>query len=305
MFHLDKALDDYDLRIKLQKFRRNFLRITADNQYPPERQQFLYQWCLRGQIDWNVARQFVAPEAMALFQRIAQRYVENGRLSAAEVAELQLLQRRLGLTNDQTALGRIYELIERKLKDLVIERAAYLGSQPAYESLRAIIQSYQLPEEQQRRLTTELDRQAQLARLTAGNLPTIAAPVTLYRDEACHLSLKVSCVLPKTAASRSGNALLIVTSERLILLSPGGGTSDRWDHITHIRFVPPLCITWESSSNDVTVFLREDQDPQYVATLISSASRKYHPNAPEAVRPPKRLIYLSFAQSNGNMRGCK
>jgi hypothetical protein len=289
MFNLDKALDNYDLQVKLEKFRRNFLRITADNQYPPERQQFLYQWCLRGQIDWNTARQFVAPEAIALFQRVTQRCVDDNRLSAGEVAELQLLQRRLGLTADQTALGRIYELVERKLKDLVLERAAYLGSLPAYESLRAIILSYQLPEEQQQRLTSDLDRQAQLARLTAGNLPTIAPPVTLYRDEACHFSLKVACVLPKTAASRSGSALLIVTSERLILLSPGGGTSDRWEQITHIRFVPPLNIKWESSNNEVVVFLREDQDAQYVATLIVSASRKYHPNAPEAVRAPKRL----------------
>ncbi len=55
----------------LLKFRQAFKQLTKDGQFPPERQQRLYQWCQAALLDWDEARRFIRPEATAFLRQYA------------------------------------------------------------------------------------------------------------------------------------------------------------------------------------------------------------------------------------------
>jgi hypothetical protein len=91
--HPDKAH-----RKKLEKCRESFRILVADGQYPPDRQQRLFQACQSAGIDWNEARQFIQPEAEAFYERVVARFSPAEMLVPATIEELQRLRRRLGLS---------------------------------------------------------------------------------------------------------------------------------------------------------------------------------------------------------------
>lgn len=59
---------DYKERC-LIAFRDAFVRLTADDTFPMERQNRLMAWCSKVGLDWNEARQFVYPQASAFYKR--------------------------------------------------------------------------------------------------------------------------------------------------------------------------------------------------------------------------------------------
>ena len=116
-------------RKQLDQFRANFLHLISDGAYPPHRQQRLFQWCKKAGLDWDEARRYVADDAAQFLQHVVEQVIADGKLTADEVVGLQKLHKRLGLTESHTwPLTRLYDLIERKIETLIIERAAYLSS---------------------------------------------------------------------------------------------------------------------------------------------------------------------------------
>ncbi|HEU4326506.1 MAG TPA: restriction endonuclease [Roseiflexaceae bacterium] len=90
-------------RRRLAAFRKEFLRLTGDGQFTPERQQQLFQAARQQGLDWAEARRSVAPEAQALFARNAQPLLVRGALPADGRAALDKLQQRLALTDEEAA----------------------------------------------------------------------------------------------------------------------------------------------------------------------------------------------------------
>lgn len=88
---------------KLERFRESFVILTQDGQYPPERQNRLYQATIQAGLDWNEARQFVRPDAAAFFQRHMTAVLAQGDLTPEAINELNRLRRRLGLDATATA----------------------------------------------------------------------------------------------------------------------------------------------------------------------------------------------------------
>ncbi|MGB9753569.1 hypothetical protein [Roseiflexus castenholzii] len=113
----------------LHAFRTNFLFLISDGAYPPHRQQRLYRWCQKVGLDWAHARAHVAPEATTFLQSVIQRSVNDGAIAPEEMQNLQRLRRRLGLPEDVEPMTRLYDLVERKIEHLLVERAAYLSEE--------------------------------------------------------------------------------------------------------------------------------------------------------------------------------
>ncbi|GAB4212121.1 MAG: hypothetical protein OHK0022_47490 [Roseiflexaceae bacterium] len=90
-------------RQKLAAFRKEFLRLTGDGQFTPERQQQLYQSAHQQGLEWAEARRSVAREAQALFARNVQPLLVRGALPADGRATLDKLQQRLALTDEEAA----------------------------------------------------------------------------------------------------------------------------------------------------------------------------------------------------------
>lgn len=84
-------------RRQLESFRRAFRRLTADGTFPSERQNRLFLACQKVDLDWDEARRFVQPEAQAIYHRCASQITVGRALTAEDFAELQRLQKRLGL----------------------------------------------------------------------------------------------------------------------------------------------------------------------------------------------------------------
>ncbi|HEU4323301.1 MAG TPA: restriction endonuclease [Roseiflexaceae bacterium] len=88
-------------RPKLEAFRKQFLKLTSDGQYTPERQHQLYQLAQQQGLEWGEARRFVVPEAQALLARTARPLLVRGALTEDGRTQLDQLQRRLGLRDEE------------------------------------------------------------------------------------------------------------------------------------------------------------------------------------------------------------
>lgn len=286
---------------KLDQFRENFRFLISDGAYPPHRQQRLFQWCQKNDLDWNAARQYVAPEAVRFLRRVIRRVAADGRLTPEEIAQLLGLQRRLALTDEQaTPIHELYDLVERKIDALLIERAAYLSSPALIDLLKREIAAYQLPAERTTRLYQSLERQHELAKLMAGMLPVVRPGVELYHDEVCNLDIVATYTPQDAPADAAIHGRLVATNERLMLLSPAGGLLIRWPQIhtilptcdaVTILMLPRGPLQPEQRGHvqmlgSGTVFC---DDPQYVATLLGAARRIYTTPPPEPLRPGRRL----------------
>ncbi len=291
---------DRDLQ-KLERFRHNFLFLISDGAYPPHRQQRLFQWCQKAELDWDTARNYIYQDALDFFKSVIKRVVADGTLTPDELHGLRSLQRRLGLGAAKLGpMERLYDLVERKIEDKLIERAAYLSSPALIDMLKGEIQAYQLPTERATHLYQVLDRQHELARLMAGHLPVVRPGVELYSSEVCHLDVVASYTPQDAPAHETVHGRLVATNERLMLLSPAGGMLIRWPQIHAL--VP--------QADSVTILTRSDvsrpseqrghvqmlgsgtvfcDDPQYIATLLSAAWRTYTSRPPQPLRPDKRL----------------
>lgn len=286
---------------KLEQFRKNFLFLISDGAYPPHRQQRLFQWCQKAGLNWDTARNYIYQDALDFFKRVIARVVADGKISYEELHGLHTLQRRLGLGAAKLGpIERLYDLVEHKIEDKLIERAAYLSSPALIEALKSEIAAYDLPAERTQRLYRLLERQHQLAALMAGMLPVVRPGVELYTAEVCHLDLVVTFTPRGASAHGTISGRLVATNERLLLLSPTGGMVIHWPDIR--MFIP--------TGNAVTILTTPDSpiqpaqrghvmrlgsgtvfcdDPQYVATLLGAARRIYTTPAPQPLRPNKRL----------------
>jgi hypothetical protein len=278
---------DKEKSLKLERFRRSFQILTADGRYPPERQNRLFQACKKAGLDWNEARQFVIPESLAFMHDMINRVVSDRQITGQEIANLRQLQRRLGLGDEQAwpVLDRLYEMVERKLEAVIIDRAAYLSSPALITILTDNITSYGLSSEREVRLLKTLSRQHDLAKLMAGNLPITTSSVDLYRDEICHLDKSATMLLYNMAARFVANGRLVVTNQRMLLLSPQGGFASSWSQIRNVR--PDGTIISIESDTRTDHILTEDT--QYVATLLAAARNKYAPAATPIPVSNKRL----------------
>lgn len=273
---------------KLEKFRQSFLLLTADGSYPPDRQNRLFHACQRAGLDWQEARRSIAPEALAFLRGMVRRVAADGQLTALEVANLRRLQRRLGLSDEQAARGleRVYDLVERTIEALILERAAYLSAPALISLLADEIKAYELPAERENRLVQHLERQHQLAKLMAGELPIVRPTVDLYPDEVCHLDMLTPLLINQQAARFTTSGRLVATSIRLMLLSKRGGFAARWADVQNIT-PDEMCITIEVGEKKAFILAA---DMQYIATLLAAVRRKYNPApAPTPRLPNKRL----------------
>jgi hypothetical protein len=291
---------DPDLQ-NLERFRQNFLFLIADGAYPPHRQQRLFLWCQKAELDWNRARSYVYQDALAFFKRVIERVVADGKITPTEIHGLRSLQRRLGLGPAPLGLvERLSDLVERKIEETLIERAAYLSAPPLIDILKREIAAYDLPTERTDRLYRVLDRQHELAKLMAGMLPVVRPGVELYHDEVCHLDIVATYTPEDAPVDAAIHGRLVATNERLMLLSPAGGMLIRWPQIQAILPQPDSVTILTTARGPLrpeqrghvqmlgsgTVFC---DDPQYVATLLGAARRVYTTLPPEPLRPNKRL----------------
>lgn len=276
-----------ELKRKLEMFRANFRYLTSDGAYPPQRQQRLFQWCQKTGLDWNLARAYVATDAAALFERTVRQAIADKRISADEISTLQQLGRRLALDEHYTRpLELLYDLVERKIGELLMERAAYLGSEPAVHSLRAEICAYHLPEHRQRSLLARLNYQHELAKLLAGTLPTVTPRFTLDTGEVCHFEGEVRFVEAQQPKIYAGDGWLVVTSHRVMVLAKVGGFSAIWRESLGFQYTSADLLTLMLPSRVVALFC---PNAQYVCTLLLGAKRRYQPSQQQPKRPGKRL----------------
>jgi hypothetical protein len=272
---------------KLEKFRQSFRILTSDGQYPPERQQRLFQACKKVGLDWDEARKHIVPDAIAFLKRVITAAAKDGKLTAEEVAEIRRLQKRLLLTPEQAypVLEHLFDLVERRLAGAIIDQAAYLGEADTVQSLKNALAAYDLPAERATRLAQQIDRQHQLAAMLTGNLPNIRASVPLYKDEVCHYDAAITVL----TAGDDGELLqgrLLVTSQRLMILAPNGTVSATWEQCRAVEILNKSLVLVTSMESAMLLC----EDPQYVATLIVAARRRYVPQAlPQPVRADKRL----------------
>lgn len=270
---------------KLERFRQSFRLLTSDGQYPPDRQQRLYQSCLKAGLDWEEARQYIRDDALAFLARTVERTIADATITAEEIAQVRKLQRRLAIADDDSGplLGKLYDLVERRLTNRILEYAAYVGEETVAQTLKAEIAKYDLPLLQSSRLIAHIDRQHQLARMMIGNIPVVMTNIALFKDEACHLDLPVTVL--------SGGSLLqgrlLITSQRAMVLAPEGGLVTDWTQIRAVEMLERSLVLVTATHNAMIMC----DDPQYVATMIASARRRYVPqSAPAPIRPGRRLV---------------
>lgn len=278
-----------EYRHKLERFRTSFIQLIEDGTYPPQRQERLYKACTNIGLNWDDARAYVLPHALNFFSYIVSQVVADGHISAHEIAQLQRLQRRLGIPEGHAKpLYDLYDLIERKITQLIADRAAYLSAAPAVADIKAQIAAYGLPDYIADRITAQLDEQHELAKLMAGMFPVVPAPVALYRDEQCHFHQAARFVPTHKQAPETLSGMLIVTSERLLFLSTGGGFAAKW---SELAFTPNFdySLIAINTAHQRGVLHCPDISFQWLSTLISAACRHYG-SALQATKPNKRLI---------------
>jgi hypothetical protein len=270
----------------LKAFRTNFLFLISDGAYPPHRQQRLYQWCQKVGLDWAQARAYVVPEATAFLQSVIQRSVNDGVIAPEEMQNLHRLRRRLGLPEDVEPMARLYDLVERKIEHLLVQRAAYLSEEEVVQRLIEQIGAYHLPKDRQERLQHLLQQQHTYARLMAGILPVIAAPIDLPDGEVCHDYREISFIEASAAARHSGVGYLAVTCKRVMTLAPQGGNATYWRDIRHIQLHADRAVQVVTTTSNLFLYCDE---LQYLATLLIGALRHYTQRIVPPPPPNKRL----------------
>lgn len=272
---------------KLERFRANFLHQTGDGTYPHHRQQRLYQWCQKAGLDWDEARQYVFPEARQFLHSVIDRVIDDGKITPTEIAGLRQLVRRIGLTKEAAdPLAKLYDVIEHRINTMILERAAYLSSPVLITQIQSEIALYDLPTDRVARLHALLERQHDLAKLMAKQLPVIVPSVTLYKDELCHLDMPTIFIIVSPASKEETRGQLIATSQRLMFLSVAGGFTVPWEALQTIHPYP-FGVGIETIDRR-GVFSCED--PKYIATLFVAAQKLYAPsNRPQPKHPNKRL----------------
>lgn len=271
---------------KLEKFRQSFRILISDGAYPPERQQRLFQACKKAGLDWEEARAYIRDDAVRFLNQMVERIIADATITADEIADLRRMQRRLAVPDEQAGplLDRVFDLVERRLANRIIEYAAYLGEPDVAQTLKAEVVRYDLPELRSARLSRQLDRQHQLATMMIGNLPVVQTNVALYRDEACHYDAPVTVLSSEAGGIIEGR--LLITSQRLLLLATSGGLTSNWQQCRAVQSMDQSLVLVTSAHNAMIMC----DDPQYVATLIAAARRRYVPQAmSEPVRAGKRL----------------
>jgi hypothetical protein len=269
---------------KLERFRQSFRILTSDGKYPPERQQRLFHACQNAGLDWEEARQYVRDDALAFLSRVVSQITADSTITVEEVAGIRKLQRRLAIPDDNAGslLDKLYDIVERRLTNKILEYAAYVGEEAIAQTLKQDITKYDLPTLRSSRLLSQVDRQHQLARMMIGNIPVIMTNVALFHDEACHLDIPVTVLV-------SGDLFqgrLLVTSQRVMILAQNGGMVAKWTDVRAVQMLEKSLVVVTSMDNSMIIC----DDPQYVATMIASARKRYAPqNAPEPIRPGKRL----------------
>lgn len=267
---------------QLERFRQSFLQLTADGSYPPHRQQRLFLACQKIGLDWDAAMRYIEPEAEAFLRNVVRQITADQRITPEEIAGLRKLQKRLKLPDSAAPLQKTYALVEQIIAERISQNAAYLSSEALVQTLRAELASYALPPGHEQRLLALLERQHSLAKLMAGQLPLVAPRTTLYEDELCHL--EVSAQLLGGAQPVVG--WLLATSQRLMLLASAGGFAATWPQIRQLQFKDQLIYVFAPGASG---FLHCD-DPQYVATLLIAAHRRYLPaSLPAPTRPNRKL----------------
>jgi hypothetical protein len=269
---------------KLERFRQSFRILISDGSYPPDRQQRLFQACQKAGLDWEEARQYVRDDALQLMAQIVARLTADATIRVEEIADLRKLQRRLAIPDENAGplLNKLYDTVERLLTNKILEYAAYVGEETVAQTLKDEVQKYDLPAMRSTRLLQHIERQHQLARMMIGNIPVVATNVALFKDEACHFDQPVTVLV-------GGDLLqgrLLVTTQRLMVLAASGGTTARWAEVRAVQMLEKSLVVVTSTDNAMILC----DDPQYVATLIASARRRYAPQqAPEPIRAGKRL----------------
>ena len=269
---------------KLERFRQSFKILVSDGHYPPDRQQRLYQACQKAGLDWNEARAHVRKDALALLAKTVDRIIDDEAISAREISELRKLQKRLAIPDEQsgTLIDKVYDLVERKIANKIIEYAAYLGEEQVAQTLNTDISAYDLPQLRTTKLLTQLNRQHQLAKMMIGNLVVIQTNVGLYKDEACHYDEAVTVLTEGSLVE----GRLLVTSKRLLVIAASGGIQAEWAQCRAVEMMENSLVLVTSMHNAMIIC----NDPQYVSTLIASARRRYVPQeAPTPIRQGKRL----------------
>ncbi|MBS1967926.1 MAG: hypothetical protein JST60_19345 [Chloroflexi bacterium SZAS-1] len=295
---MSKLPHDPQLR-KLEMFRQNFLFLISDGTYPPHRQQRLFQWCQQIALDWDEARAYIAQDSTTFLKLIIGHIIADGRVTPLEVASLHKLQRRLGLGQVRVPpVEQLYDVVERKIEAMLIERAAYLSSPGLITSLTQKIADYHLPEVRQQRLLDVLARQHELAKLMAGQLPIVQPQIDLYADEICHLDIDATFAPAQAAAKEVSTGRLVVTNLRIMVLSPQGGLALPWPQVHAI--VPlsnGITILGQSKAHTPSGAAGEFTygtvccpDPQYIATLIGAARRIRLTPTPQPIPTNKRLL---------------
>lgn len=276
-----------ELKRRLDMFKANFLHLISDGHYPPHRQNRLFVWCQKAELDWDLARQYVAREADNFLRSQVQLRANGGALTPEAIAELRNLQRRLTLSDAQAlAMRDAYALVERQLLHDIGTHAAYLSAAPAIEDLHRRIAAYPLPAHISERLRHLVNQQHALAKLTSGQLPAVTPSVSLYKNEICHFDAATSFFAPQQPARDSGDGRLLITSERILLLVSTGGYAAPWSRV-RFRYEPPNQLLLILAGIELVTHW---PDAQYVSTLISAAARRYQGNVvPEPARPAKRL----------------
>lgn len=270
---------------QLERFRQSFKILISDGQYPPERQQRLFQACQKVGLNWDEARQYIRYDALAFLAKVVGRIIEDATITAEEMANLRKMQRRLAVPDEHadTLIEKVWDLVEKKIANTIIAYAAYLGDEQVIQTLKADIITYDLPLLRTSRLLTMLDRQHQLARLMIGNLPIIMTNVGLYTDEACHYDIPVTVLTDGDLI----HGRLLVTSQRLIIISTRGGLQAEWIQCRAVEMMERSIVLVTATHNAMVLC----DDPQYVATIIAAARRRYVPQeAPTPMRPGKHLI---------------
>jgi hypothetical protein len=272
---------------KLEKFRASFRLLTADGEYPPDRQQRLFQACQKAGLAWDDARQFVRDDAVALLTTRVERLVAAAAITATEISDLRKLQKRLAVPDEAagSVLTRLFDVIERRLANKIIDYAAYIGESEIASGLKTEIARYDLPQERSQCLVAQIERQHQLATLLLGNLPVVPTQLGLFRDEACHFDTVVTVMRNDQSAVAPGR--LVITSQRLLVLSATGGFTVTWPDCHGVETLDRFLVL---NTRQHPALLIQCSDPIYVATLIAAARRRYVPQAaPTPIRPGKRL----------------
>jgi hypothetical protein len=271
---------------KIEKFRQSFRLLTSDGTYPPDRQQRLFQASKKTGLDWEQARAYILDDAVRFLNTMVERIIADATITTDEIADLRRMQRRLAVPDERVGalLDRAFDLVERRLANRILEYAAYLGEAAVVQSLKDEVARYDLPLLRSARLMQQLDRQHQLATMMIGNLPVVQTNVPLYRDEACHYDASVTVLASEAGGLVEGR--LLITSQRLMVLAASGGLTSEWAQCRAVESMDQSLVLVTSTHNAMIMC----DDPQYVATLIAAARRRYVPQAvSEPIRAGKRL----------------